>query len=117
MQLFISYSCVGIFLELVHNFLVCSLLSSSPARRSFGNVCCECVQVHEKVDSSVGEDRHTTGMVLGWVNVIDADGVSAKFLHQCSVGCALSGVEKRIALAKLVGDTWRMLVEGCVKVI
>lgn len=44
-------------------------------------------------------------MIGRCINVIDADGVGTKFLHQRGVALALGGIYERVIGGELVGDT------------
>jgi len=56
---------------------------------NLGNLCVEGVHVDEQVDSSSFKSRHASIVIAARVNVIDADGISAKLLHECSIKLAL----------------------------
>ena len=94
-------------MEGVHDFLVSLVLGLVPLgcghARSL-DVRVEGVQVKPDVDAGVGECLHAVVMFGLRINVVNADGVGTKSLHQICVECALGVVDKWVLGQELVGN-------------
>jgi hypothetical protein len=65
----------------------------------------ESLQINKQIDSGILKGRHATVVISGGVDVVDSDCVGAQFLHQSGVQFALSSINERVIVGKLVGDS------------
>lgn len=97
---------VVVLLELVHDGGKGIALRLVPLGRILLDLRVERVQVQPDVDARVGKGAHALGVVLGRVDVVDADRVGADRLHQSSVEAALCCVDERVVGDQLVRNAW-----------
>lgn len=67
-------------------------------------VSTECVKVNKEIDASIGKDGHACRVIGRGIDVVDADGIGSKLLHQRGVATALFGIEEGVIRGELVGD-------------
>lgn len=68
------------------------------------NVRLKGIEVEEDVDAGVVKSLHAPIVVAVRVDVVCADGVDTKLLHQGSITLALVGIDKGIAGSQLVSN-------------
>jgi len=65
----------------------------------------ESFQINKQINSGVLKGGHAPVVVSVRIDVVDTDCVGAQFLHQSGVQFALSGINERVIVGKLVGDS------------
>jgi hypothetical protein len=96
---------IVVAVEGVQHLFVCGELGVGPAGGILIDGIVEGLQVDKQIDPCVLKGRHASVVVTVGVHVVDADGVSAEFLHPRCVELALLGIDEGIAIGELVGDT------------
>jgi hypothetical protein len=68
-------------------------------------VCFERVHVHKQVYPSCSKGVHASRVVCRRIDVVNANGIGTKLLHQVGIKLALVCVDERVLVDELVGDT------------
>lgn len=69
------------------------------------NVRLEAVTVDKEIYPCFCKGTHATTVVRGSIDMVDTDGICAKFLHESGIELTLSGVHERVIFDQLVGNT------------
>ena len=84
-------------MKLVHDSLESSFLGLIPVCVFLDDAGGEGSQVNEQIDASVRKGRHATAMIAV-LDMVDANGIGPKALHELSVHLTLVLVKKRVIL-------------------
>lgn len=63
------------------------------------------IKVNKKINASIGQGGHALGVVLGGINMVDANRVDAEILHEGGITGTLLRVDEGIVRSELVGNT------------
>jgi hypothetical protein len=70
------------------------------------NVGVKGIKINGQVDTCICECLHASVVILGSIDVIDAERVGAELLHQGGITLTLLGINQRILRPKLVRNAW-----------
>lgn len=70
------------------------------------NLRVEGVEIKEQIDARIIECFHASIVICIWIDVIHANRICTKLLHQVCISCALRSVDKRVIRHQLVRNTY-----------